>query len=317
MIQQEGGRIMLTNEQLDGIVKKYKAVTAKGKVADYIPELAMVDPQYLGVAVVDSKGKIFNAGDDNIYFAIESISKTVVLALALLDNGEEEVFKHMHKEPSGDPFNSIKKLETESDHLPRNPFINAGAIMTASLIKGNNPDEKFQRILDFMKKISEDDSISLDTHVYLSEKQTGDTNRGLAYYMKGQGVMPHGVIEDVLDVYFRQCSIKVTVVTLAKIARFFAAGGVLTTGERVISERYAEIVSRLITTCGMYDQSGEFITDVGMPGKSGVGGGIICPIAEKNMGIAVFGPALDAEGNSIAGIEVLKEISSQMKLDIF
>lgn len=308
---------MLTNEQLKAVVEKFQKVTAQGKVADYIPELAVVNPNYLGVAVVNPDGSIVKAGDCGVYFAIESISKTVVLALALMDNDEAEVFTHMHKEPSGDPFNSIKKLETEPDHLPRNPYINAGAIMTTSLIKGDNPDEKFQRIIDFMKKISEDDSLTLDMHTYLSEKSTGDTNRGLAYYMKGQGVLGHAVVEDVLDVYFRQCSIKVTVETLAKIARFFAAGGILTTGQRVIPEKYAKIVTGLIATCGMYDQSGEFLDDVGMPGKSGVGGGIICPVPRKNMGVAVFGPALDAEGNSIAGIEVLKELSTTLNLNIF
>lgn len=308
---------MLTSEQLDNIVAKFKNITAQGKVADYIPELAVVNPAYLGAAVVNPDGSIAKAGDSGVYFAIESISKTVVLALALMDNGEAEVFKHMHKEPSGDPFNSIKKLETQPDHLPRNPYINAGAIMTTSLIKGDNPDEKFQRILEFMKKISEDNTLVLDTHTYLSEKSTGDTNRGLAYYMKGQGVLGHAVVEDVLDVYFRQCSIMVTVVSLAKIARFFAAGGILTNGERVIPEKYAKIVTGLIATCGMYDQSGEFLDDVGMPGKSGVGGGIICPVPGKNTGVAVFGPALDAEGNSIAGIEVLKELSTTLNLNMF
>lgn len=308
---------MFDEKQLQAILEKFKDVCKKGKTADYIPELAVVNPDYLGAAVVMPDGSIIKSGDNNIYFAIESISKTVVLALALMDNGEEEVFKHLHKEPSGDPFNSIKKLETEPDHLPRNPYINAGAIMTTSLIKGQNPDEKFQRILDFMKKISEDDTLTLNNHIYLSEKSTGDTNRGLAYYMKGQGVLEHAVVDDVLDVYFRQCSINVTVVTLAKIARFFAAGGILTTGERVIPEKYAKIVTGLIATCGMYDQSGEFLDDVGMPGKSGVGGGIICPVPGKNMGVAVFGPALDAEGNSIAGIEVLKELSKQLKLNLF
>lgn len=308
---------MLTSEQLDNIVAKFKNITTQGKVADYIPELAVVNPAYLGAAVVNPDCSIAKAGDSGVYFAIESISKTVVLALALMDNGEAEVFKHMHKEPSGDPFNSIKKLETQPDHLPRNPYINAGAIMTTSLIKGDNPDEKFQRILEFMKKISEDNTLVLDTHTYLSEKSTGDTNRGLAYYMKGQGVLGHAVVEDVLDVYFRQCSIMVTVVSLAKIARFFAAGGILTNGERVIPEKYAKIVTGLIATCGMYDQSGEFLDDVGMPGKSGVGGGIICPVPGKNTGVAVFGPALDAEGNSIAGIEVLKELSTTLNLNMF
>lgn len=308
---------MLNSKQLSDIIDKFKCIAAQGKVADYIPELSAVNPSYLGAAVVNSDGSLVTAGDSTVYFAIESISKPVVLALALMDNGEQEVFRHMHKEPSGEAFNSIKKLETQADHLPCNPYINAGAIMTTSLIKGNNPDEVFQRIIDFMKKISEDNILTLDTHTYLSEKSTGDTNRGLAYYMKGQGVLGHSVVEDVLDVYFRQCSIMVTVASLAKIARFFASGGILTNGERVIPERYAKIVTGLIATCGMYNQSGEFLDDVGLPGKSGVGGGIICPVPGKNMGLAVFGPALDSEGNSIAGIEILKELSKTLKLNMF
>lgn len=307
---------MLTKSDLEQIIEQNKPLIAEGHVATYIPELAKVDPDQLAVAIVQPDGTIVSAGATDSKFAIESISKTVVLALALLDNGEEEVFKHMHKEPSGDPFNSIKKLETEPDHLPRNPYINAGAIMTTSLIKGATPDECFNRILDFMKLISEDSTLTLATDIYLSEKKTGDTNRGLAYYMKGQGVFSADVA-DTLDVYFRQCSIYVTVETLAKIAAFFSRGGVLSNGKRIIPKRYAQIVTGLIATCGMYDQSGTFIDNVGLPGKSGVGGGIICPMPSQKMGLAVFGPALDTEGNSTAGIGMLKTISDKMNLDMF
>ncbi|SKA07339.1 L-glutaminase [Cetobacterium ceti] len=301
---------------LDVLIEKNRSLISQGHVATYIPELAKVDPKLLGTAIVDKEGKVYSSGDSKVYFAIESISKTVVLALALLDNGEEEVFKHVHKEPSGDPFNSIKKLETEEDHLPRNPYINPGAIMMTSLIKGKDPDDKFNRILNFMKRISEDDTLTLGTETYLSEKRTGDINRALAYYMKGQGVFSENV-EETLDVYFRQCSINVTVETLAKIAGFFARGGVLTTGERVISQRQAQIVTGLIATCGMYDQSGEFLDNIGFPGKSGVGGGILCPLPSKEIGVAVFGPAIDKEGNSTGGMGILKDLSDKLNYDMF
>lgn len=306
----------MNQDMLDKIIENNKHLISQGAVATYIPELAKVNKNYLGAAIAFPDGTILSSGDTKVRFAIESISKTIVLALALLDNGEQEIFKHVHKEPSGDAFNSIKKLETESDHLPKNPFINAGAIMTASLIKGKNPEDKFNRILEFMKKISEDDSLELNKDIYLSEKETGDINRGLAYYMKGQGVLS-GNVEEILDVYFKQCSIYVTTESLAKIARFFANGGILSNGERVISKKYAQIVNGLIATCGMYNQSGEYLDSIGIPGKSGVGGGIISPVSSKKLGIAVFGPSLDAEGNSVAGIGIMRDISKEMELDMF
>lgn len=307
---------MELDEYLQTLVNKNKTLIPQGHVATYIPELAKVNPNLLAVAIANPDGTLSFAGDYDTQFAIESISKTVVLALALLDNGEEEVFKHVHKEPSGDAFNSIIKLETEPDHLPRNPYINPGAIMTTSLIKGKDSDEKFNRILEFMKKISEDDTLDLATETYLSEKRTGDINRALAYYMKGQGVFSADV-EETLDAYFRQCSINVTVKTLAKIAGFFARNGVLSTGEKILTEKQAQIVTGLIATCGMYDQSGAFLDNIGFPGKSGVGGGILCPLPSKKLGIAVFGPAIDKEGNSTAGMGILKDLSEKFDYDMF
>ncbi|MGL6113614.1 MAG: glutaminase A [Cetobacterium sp.] len=307
---------MELDEYLQTLVNKNKTLIPQGHVATYIPELAKVNPNLLAVAIANPDGTLSFAGDCDTRFAIESISKTVVLALALLDNGEEEVFKHVHKEPSGDAFNSIIKLETEPDHLPRNPYINPGAIMTTSLIKGKDSDEKFNRILEFMKKISEDDTLDLATETYLSEKRTGDINRALAYYMKGQGVFSADV-EETLDAYFRQCSINVTVKTLAKIAGFFARNGVLSTGEKILTEKQAQIVTGLIATCGMYDQSGAFLDNIGFPGKSGVGGGILCPLPSKKLGIAVFGPAIDKEGNSTAGMGILKDLSEKFDYDMF
>lgn len=301
---------------LDSIIKKNKNLIDKGAVATYIPELAKVDKNLLGASIAFEDGNILSAGDTNFKFAIESISKTVALALALMDNGEDFIFKHVHKEPSGDAFNSIKKLETESDHLPKNPFINAGAIVIVSLIKGSSPDEKFNRILEFMKLICEDSTLELSYETYASEKATGDINRGLAYYMKGHGVLS-GNVEEILDVYFKQCSILVTAESLAKLARFFAVGGVLSNGTRIIPKRYTQIINGLIATCGMYDQSGTYLDTIGIPGKSGVGGGIISPVSTKKLGIAVFGPSLDIEGNSVAGMGIMKDISENMKLDIF
>lgn len=299
---------------LQELIEHHREDYRDGAVATYIPELAGVDPSLLGIAIALQDGRVLAAGDANHNFAIESISKTVALALALIDHGENEVFAKMREEPSGDAFNSIVKLQTGSAHVPSNPYINAGAILTTSLIKGSNADEKFQRILDFMIRVSETPDLDLDRDTYLSEKATGDTNRSLAWMMKSYGDIS-GDVEAILDVYFRQCSIRVTAVALARIGRFFASGGVLSTGERVLTMRQARIVVGLMATCGLYNGSGTYMVDVGIPTKSGVGGGLMSAYAGFG-GIACFSPALDSIGNSVAGQRMMREISEKLGLDI-
>ncbi len=299
---------------LQDLVGRHREDYKRGQVATYIPELARVDPGHLGIAIAFQDGRIVTAGESEIPFAIESISKTVVLALALLDRGEAEVFRHMRQEPSGDAFNSIVKLQTGSAHVPSNPFINAGAILTTSLIAGGSPDEKFDRILRFMQRISESPGLDLDRETYLSEKATGHTNRALAWMMKSYGDID-GDVEDILDVYFRQCSIRVTASVLAKMGRFFAAGGVLSTGERVLTAREARIVVGLMATCGLYNGTGTYMVNVGVPTKSGVGGGLLAAYSGVG-GIGTFSPALDEVGNSVAGQNMMREISEKLGLDI-
>lgn len=301
-------------EFLQKMVEHHREDYREGAVATYIPELATVNPKLLGIAVALQDGRILKAGDATVRFAIESISKTVVLALALLDHGEKEVFAKMREEPSGDAFNSIIKLQTGSAHVPCNPYINAGAILTTSLIKGADAGEKFQRILDFLRRVSETPDLDLDRETYLSEKSTGDTNRSLAWMMKSYGDIT-GDVEEILDVYFRQCSIRVSAETLAKIGRFFAAGGVLSSGERILTAREARIVVGLMTTCGLYNGSGTYMVDVGIPTKSGVGGGLMSAYAGVG-GIGCFSPALDSIGNSVAGQRMMREISESLGLDI-
>lgn len=301
-------------EFLQDLVQRHREDYRDGAVATYIPELATVDPKLIGVAIAFQDGRIVEAGDATTRFAIESISKTVVLALALLDHGEDEVFRRMREEPSGDAFNSIVKLQTSSAHVPSNPYINAGAILTASLIKGENPDAKFQRILEFMRKISETPDLDLDEETYRSEKATGDTNRALAWMMRSFGDIT-GDVEDILDVYFRQCSIRVTAVALAKIGRFFAAGGVLSTGEALLSLREARIIIGLMATCGLYNGSGTYMVNVGVPTKSGVGGGLLACYPGVG-GIGCFSPALDPIGNSVAGQRIMADLSEKLGLDL-
>ncbi|HJH08089.1 MAG TPA: glutaminase A [Fusobacterium ulcerans] len=300
---------------LDKLVKKNIAGTKLGTVASYIPELDKAKKDALGLYIIDVNGNEYCSGDWDTKFTIQSISKIVTLMLAILDNGEEYVFSKVGMEPTGDPFNSIKKLETSSRRKPYNPLINAGAIAIASMIKGKDVRDKFQRLLDFLRKISEDETLDVNYKIYCGESETGNRNRAMGYFLKGEGII-EGDVEDALDIYFKQCSIEVTAKTLAKIALFLANNGKLSSGEIVITPRIATIVKTLMVTCGMYDSSGEFAVRAGIPSKSGVGGGILSVVPGK-MGIGVYGPSLDKKGNSIAGVLLLEDLSSELNLTIF
>ena len=300
---------------LDKLVKRNIAHTKLGTVASYIPELDKAKKDALGLYIIDVEGNEYCSGDWDTKFTIQSISKIVTLMLAILDNGEEYVFSKVGMEPTGDPFNSIKKLETSSRKKPYNPLINAGAIAIASMIKGKDARDRFQRLLDFFRKISEDDTLDVNYKIYCGESETGNRNRAMGYFLKGEGIIEENV-EDALDIYFKQCSIEVTAKTLAKIALFLANNGKLSSGESVITPRIATIVKTLMVTCGMYDSSGEFAVRAGIPSKSGVGGGILSVVPGK-MGIGVYGPSLDKKGNSIAGVLLLEDLSSELNLTIF
>ncbi|WP_130892258.1 MULTISPECIES: glutaminase A [Fusobacterium] len=300
---------------LDKLVKKNIAETKMGTVASYIPELDKAKKDALGLYIIDVNGNEYCSGDWDTKFTIQSISKIVTLMLAILDNGEEYVFSKVGMEPTGDPFNSIKKLETSSRRKPYNPLINAGAIAIASMIKGKDVRDRFQRLLEFFRKISEDETLDVNYKIYCGESETGNRNRAMGYFLKGDGII-EGNVEDALDIYFKQCSIEVTAKTLAKIALFLANNGKLSNGETVITPRIATIVKTLMVTCGMYDSSGEFAVRAGIPSKSGVGGGILSVVPGK-MGIGVYGPSLDKKGNSIAGVLLLEDLSSELNLTIF
>lgn len=300
---------------LDKLVKKNIPEAKQGTVASYIPELDKARKDALGLYIIDVEGNEYYSGDWDTKFTIQSISKIVTLMLAILDNGEEYVFSKVGMEPTGDPFNSIKKLETSSRRKPYNPLINAGAIAIASMIKGKDVRDRFQRLLDFFRKISEDETLDVNYKIYCGESETGNRNRAMGYFLKGDGII-EGNVEDALDIYFKQCSIEVTAKTIAKIALFLANNGKLSNGETVITPRIATIVKTLMVTCGMYDSSGEFAVRAGIPSKSGVGGGILSVVPGK-MGIGVYGPSLDKKGNSIAGVLLLEDLSSELNLTIF
>lgn len=302
---------------LQKLIEQNREWSEYGNVASYIPELAKVNPDDLGICLYDIKeNKIYSAGDFDIRFTIQSISKIITLMLALNDNGEEEVFSKVGKEPTGDPFNSIIKLETYSKKKPFNPMINAGAIAITSLIRGKDNGEKFNNILDFFKKISGNNKLKVDNRVYSSEKLSGDRNRSIAYFLKSLRVLS-GNVDDVLDLYFRQCSIMVTSEDIARIGSVLANNGVAPwNGEQIVSRQITKIINSFMVTCGLYDGSGHFAIQVGIPAKSGVGGGILSSVPGR-YGIGVYGPALNRKGNSIAGIEILKKLSSELDLSIF
>lgn len=300
---------------LTKLIKKNVPFTKEGNVANYIPELDKAPKEALGVCIIDNDGNEYCAGDCDTKFTVQSISKIVSLMLAILDYGEEYVFSKVGMEPTGDPFNSIRKLESSSKKKPFNPMINAGAIAVCSMIKGKDAREKFQRLLDFFRLISEDDTLDVNYKIYCGESETGNRNRSMGYFLKGEGII-EGDVEDALTVYFKQCSIEVTAHTIAKIGLFLANNGRLSTGQQVITPRIATIVKTLMVTCGTYDSSGEVAVRVGIPCKSGVGGGIVAVVPGK-LGIGVYGPSLDSKGNSIAGLHLLEDLSNELKLSIF
>ncbi|KXG78960.1 glutaminase A [Thermotalea metallivorans] len=301
---------------LSELVSRNRHWTNFGNVATYIPELKNANKDALGIVVVDIEGNIYKAGDYETKFTIQSISKPITLMLALMDYGPDHVFEKVGMEPTGDPFNSMRKLETINPSRPLNPMINAGAIAVASIIRGKDNEEKMDRILQLFRKISKNPNLNINENVYLSEKKTGDRNRAMAYFLRDVGII-EGDVEAILDLYFKQCSIEVTCEDIAHIGMFLANHGVIKeTGEQYVPKNITQIVKTFMVTCGMYDASGEFAIQVGVPAKSGVGGGIMCAVPNR-MGIGVVGPALDKKGNSIAGVKVLESLSKELALSIF
>lgn len=302
------------NDVLNQAIQKAKPNLSKGKLADYIPELTKSNPENIGICMVDLEKNIYEAGDSNVKFTIQSVSKPIMLALALLEHDEEKIFSKVGKEPSGDPFNSYMKLEIVKPSKPYNPFINAGAIAIASIIKGENLQQKEDKILEFFRKMACNPDISINDSVFKSEKETGHRNRAIGHILKNEGII-EGDVEETLDLYFKQCSIEVTVKDLALMGLCLAQNGINYNGERIIDEKTSKIVKAFMFTCGMYDESGEYAINVGIPSKSGVGGGIMASVPFK-YGIGTYSPSLDCKGNSIGGLDMLKFISEELNLSI-
>lgn len=291
------------------------AATDRGRVADYIPELGKVDGTKFGIAIASMDGTCATAGDAVEAFSIQSISKVFALALALGKIGDG-LWKRVGREPSGSAFNSIIQLEHEKG-IPRNPFINAGAIVVSDVIlAGHRPREAIGEILRFVRVVANDDTVSIDPAVARSEQEHGFRNAALTNYMRAFGNI-HNPVELTLGVYFHQCAIEMSCVQLAQAGLFLANGGRdPRTGISVVSRERARRINALMLTCGHYDGSGDFAFKVGLPGKSGVGGGILAVVPGK-ASIAVWSPGLNAQGNSHLGTRALELIAQRTGWSVF
>lgn len=283
-------------------------VTPGGAVADYIPALARIDPHAFGLAVATLDGEVFGAGDYDRPFSIQSISKAFMLALALAEN--DDVWTRVGREPSGSPFNSLVQLETEQG-IPRNPFINAGAVVVTDHLGLGAAD----RLLGFLRQESGNPAIDVDPEVAKSELDHGDRNRALAHFMASYGNMRNPV-DTVVHEYVRQCSIAMSCADLARATLFLARHGVRNDGTRLLGVSGAKRVNAVMLTCGTYDAAGQFAYRVGLPGKSGVGGGIIAVVPGK-CAICVWSPGLDARGNSLAGVDALDRFTTSTGWSVF
>ncbi len=299
----------LVQRYLDQVIAEYAGVT-DGALADYIPELADVDPSGFGLAVSSSDGYVYESGSARTEFTIQSISKPFTYALALDQVGEAAVDTKIGVEPSGEAFNEISV--DDKTKTPKNPMINAGAIAAVALVPGASPDERFDKIRDFYSACA-GRPLELDEDVYRSEKATGSRNRAIAYMLESFGVLADDP-DDVLDVYFRQCSLRVTSVDLARMGATLARGGVNPqTGRRVTDTRVVQRTLSVMVTCGMYNAAGDWVSAVGLPAKSGVGGGIVA-VLPGQLGIGVYSPLLDARGNSVRGVLVCRSLSERLGL---
>ncbi len=304
------------NELLNSLIENNRQCTKNGNVATYIPELSRVNPNALGISIYDINNNTYSAGDYQTKFTLQSVSKVMILLCALIDSGEDKVFSKVDVTGTSYSFNSLVKLETTKTHKPLNPFINAGAITTLSLVKGLTGEDKFNRVFNYIKKLCNNDNIEVNNNVYTSEKQTGDTNRAIAYYLKSTNII-QDLVEEILDAYFRICSIQVTVEDVARIGAVLSNDGICPwNNERLVPRRIAQIVKAIMTTCGLYNDAGQFSVNVGLPAKSGVSGCILA-VAPKKMGISVIGPALNEKGNSLGGIKILEDLSSELNLNMF
>lgn len=305
-----------SNEELNSYVNEARKYAEYGKVADYIPALGRANPEDLSIAIHYPDGKCYSAGDIEKKFTLQSISKVISLALVLMDRGKDYVFERVGMEPTGDPFNSIAKLETMAVAKPLNPMINAGALVVTHMIQGNSVAQRFEKLVSFIQELAGDPAVTYSEEVAKSEYETAHLNRALCYFLKQHGIINED-IEPLIELYTKQCAIEMNCLDLSRIGVVFAMDGVdPVTGKQIMPTDVARICKTFMVTCGMYNASGEFAIKIGIPAKSGVSGGIMGAVPGK-FGIGIFGPALNEIGNSIAGIRLLELLSKTYRLSMF
>lgn len=297
---------------LDEIHNNLKNEITRGLVASYIPELSDIDPKHFGLYLKHIDGRTFSSGDWDQGFSIQSISKVLTLAMAL-PLYSENIWKRVDVEPSGNPFNHLSLLEHESG-IPRNPLINAGALVIADVLVSKLKDPK-KEFLNYVRGLANDPSIDYNPKVAESERLTGYNNYAAANLLKAYNNLENNV-EDVLDFYFHQCAIEMNCEQLSNAFFMLANHGVCTQGTHHLSRSRAKRINAIMLTCGFYDEAGEFAFEVGLPGKSGVGGGIVA-LLPNHFTIAVWSPGLNPKGNSLLGMQALEQFTSKTQLSIF
>ncbi|ACV28356.1 Glutaminase [Anaerococcus prevotii] len=299
-------------EKLENAIEKSKDYIGMGEPASYIPELLNVDSDNFAFSLVTTNGDAFNFGDENIVFSIQSISKIVDLIIALTDNNPQDVYEKVGSEPTKYEFNSLVPIGDRA----ANPFINAGAITTTSMIFGRDNDERFERILNFYQTISDFKESKLMEDVFDSEMKTTDRNKAIAYYLKSKNIFTANP-DEVLELYIKSCSISSDIEGLATMGAVLANKGyAVKNRDMLVPESIVQIVVSQMASCGMYENSGDYLMNVGIPSKSGVSGAIV-GVVPGVCGLAVYSPRLDKTGNSVRGKELFKIISQDLGLNIF
>ncbi len=310
---------------LERWVREHRKYTREGACAAYIPLLKEANPTALGVCIMGYDGEVITGGEAHDTFTMQSVAKVISFITACMTRGLPYVLDHVDVEPTGDPYNSIMRLELKKPARPFNPMINAGAIVVASLLPGDTREEKFAGLLDMMERLL-DRRPTVNEAVFASEKETAHYNFALAHFLKAEGYLACGV-DSAIDVYLRQCAIEVTTEDLAKIGLVLACDGYNPLHKKqLLPADLARLTKAVMLTCGMYNASGKFAAFVGAPSKSGVSGGIMTAVPARQhkvtpfhngCGIGVYGPAIDEAGNSAAGVKLLQHIAEEWELSVF
>jgi len=300
---------------LETTMKQLAPLASEGTLASYIPALGRANPAAFGACVFGVDGSAAQYGDYAEAFTIQSISKILSFLCCLLDSPWERIFEKVSLESSPSSFNAIAELELHATRKPLNPMINAGAIAVLEFVAGDTAEEKFGRIRALARLLAGNPTLDCNEEVYQSEQQTGDRNRSLAYYMKSIGVI-EGSVDSLLEVYFRACALEMTCADLANIARVLARDGLGDDGVVLIPKEVVRVTRAVMAMCGMYNESGRYAVEVGIPSKSGVGGGILAVVPGK-MGIGIYSPPLNEHGTSVCGNALIKELSDRLSLNVF